>query len=403
MKGYLILGGLTVSIGLLAATLSYMDHRRKAHSSTLVGALAFVEETIEAAQGLDVEFYNPSIDTRSNPGRWILSGIMVTENSVSGTSRTPFIAVLERPCDDTPNSNCWRMQEFRVAGVRQSLSREIKTDGERARQQAAVDRLAGGLKRQMADMRETQRHVMDHFSEFAVVRAYNIADTIARTGLDADRLVSNLTHSNLASGGPWISAGEATAGTEPKAEFTDPLRGLNEQWDRLFALQDVLRRLPIAAPLKHYRISSTYGERKDPMTGKRAYHSGLDLVGPPGSNIQATAPGTVTFAGRRGRYGNMIEIDHGHAISTRYGHLREIFVEVGQRIEPGQEIAIMGNSGRSTGPHLHYEVHSQNRTLDPMKFLQTGAEAVGDDPTLSTINRPLWTGKPVTGALLLAD
>ncbi len=403
MKGYLIFGSLTVLIGLLSATLSYVDDRRKAYSSTLVGALAFVEETIEAAQGFDVEFYNPSIDTRSNPGRWILSGIMVTGNSASGTSRTPFIAVLERPCDATPDSNCWRMEEFRVAGVRQSLSPEIKTDGEAARQQAAVDRLAGGLKRQIADMRETQLQVMDHSSEFAVVRAYNIADTIARTGLDADRLVSNLTHSNLASGGPLIAAREATAGTEPKAEFTDPLRGLNEQWDRLFALQDVLRRLPIAAPLKHYRISSTYGERKDPMTGKRAYHSGLDLVGPPGSNIQATAPGTVTFAGRRGRYGNMIEIDHGHAISTRYGHLREIFVEVGQRIEPGQEIAIMGNSGRSTGPHLHYEVHSQNRTLDPMKFLQTGAEAVGDDPTLSTINRPLWTGKPVTGALLLAD
>jgi murein DD-endopeptidase MepM/ murein hydrolase activator NlpD len=99
----------------------------------------------------------------------------------------------------------------------------------------------------------------------------------------------------------------------------------------------------------------------------------------------------------------MIEIDHGYAISTRYGHLREIFVAVGQTIQPGQKIAIMGSSGRSTGPHLHYEIHSQNRTLDPMKFLQAGAEAVGDEPALSTVNRPIWAGKPVTGALLLAD
>jgi murein DD-endopeptidase MepM/ murein hydrolase activator NlpD len=381
VKGYLILGGLTVSIGLLAATLSYVDHRRKAHSSTLVGALGFVERALEASQGLEVKFYDPSIDATSNPGRW----------------------ALKRRCDATAQSNCWRMEELRVAGVRQLLSREIQTGGEAARQISEVDRLAGSLKRQMAGIRDSQRQKMDRSSKFAVVRAYNIADAITRIGLDADRLVSGLTRSNLASGGPLIAPSDATAGPDPSAEITGPPRGLNAHWDRLFALQDVLRQLPIAAPLKHYRISSSYGERKDPMTGKRAYHSGLDLVGPLGSGVQATAPGTVTFAGRRGRYGNMIEIDHGQAISTRYGHLREIFVEVGQQIESGQKIAIMGSSGRSTGPHLHYEIHSQYRTLDPMKFLQAGAEAVGDEPALSTVNRPLWTGKPVTGALLLAD
>jgi murein DD-endopeptidase MepM/ murein hydrolase activator NlpD len=403
VKGYLILGGLSVSIGLLAATLSYVDHRRQAYSSTLVGALGFIERALEASQGLEVEFYDPSIDAASNPGRWALSGIIVTGNPLSGTSGMPFKAVLERRCDATAQSNCWRMEELRVAGVRQLLIRDINTNGEAASQKSAADRLAGSLKRQMADMRDSRRQMMDRSSKLAVVRAYNIADAITRIGLDADRLISSLIGSNLASGGPLIAARDATAGPDPNVEIRGPLRGLNEHWDRLFALQDVLWRLPIAAPLEHYRISSTYGERKDPMTGKWAYHSGLDLVGPLGSGVQATAPGIVTFAGRRGRYGNMIEIDHEHAISTRYGHLREIFVEAGQTIQPGQRIAIMGSSGRSTGPHLHYEIRFQNRTLDPMKFLQAGAEAVGDEPALSTVNRLIWTGKPVTGALLLAD
>jgi murein DD-endopeptidase MepM/ murein hydrolase activator NlpD len=403
VKGYLILGGLTVSIGLLAATLSYVDHRRKAHSSRLVGALGFVERALEASQGLEVKFYDPSIDATSNPGRWALNGIIVTGNPVSGTSGMPFKAVLERRCDATAQSNCWRMEELRVAGVHQLLFRDINANGEGASRKSEVDRLASSLKRQLADIRDSQRQMMDRSSKFAVVRAYNIADAITRIGLDADRLVSGLTRSSLASGGPLIAPSDATAGPDPNAEIAGPPRGLNAHWDRLFALQDVLRKLPIAAPLRHYRISSAYGERKDPMTGKWAYHSGLDLVGPLGSSVQATAPGTVTFAGESGRYGNMIEIDHGYAISTRYGHLREIFVAVGQTIQPGQKIAIMGSSGRSTGPHLHYEIHSQNRTLDPMKFLQAGAEAVGDEPALSTVKRPIWAGKPVTGALLLAD
>ena len=199
MKGYLIVGGLTVLIGMLAATLSYVDHRRKAHSSRLVGALGFVERALEASQGLEVKFYDPSIDATSNPGRWALNGIIVTGNPVSGTSGMPFKAVLERRCDATAQSNCWRMEELRVAGVHQLLFRDINANGEGASRKSEVDRLASSLKRQLADIRDSQRQMMDRSSKFAVVRAYNIADAITRIGLDADRLVSGLTRSSLAS------------------------------------------------------------------------------------------------------------------------------------------------------------------------------------------------------------
>lgn len=403
MRGYLLFSGLLVCAGLLAATLAYVDHRQKAQASALVDALNTIEEAIEVSHALDVEIYQPSIDSMSDPGRWTLSGILVTGNPVGGIEQAPFTAVLERHCESGHDSPCWSMKEFNVTGVGQSLSDLFGSDRGAARRKATVERLTEKLQQQMAHINDTRQRLAERYGQDPALRTQGIVNTISRTGLDANRLVSDLIQTSLASGGPLIAARDATARSGPNTAIPAPLPGLDAQWDRLFVLEDLLWRLPMAAPLKHYRISSTFGGRKDPMTGKWAYHSGLDLVGPLGSAVQATASGTVTFAGPRGRYGNMVAIDHGHGISTRYGHLREIFVEVGQRLETGQEIAIMGSSGRSTGPHLHYEIRSQYETLDPMKFLQAGAKAIGNDPELSIVNMQHQTGEPAAGALLLAD
>ena len=112
------------------------------------------------------------------------------------------------------------------------------------------------------------------------------------------------------------------------------------------------------------------------MTGETSHHSGVDLVAPLGTAIRATGPGQVLFAGERKRYGRVVEIDHGHGITTRYAHLGKVLVESGQRIDRGQKIGTLGNSGRSTGPHLHYEVRSGERDLNPMKFLDAGTQAL---------------------------
>jgi murein DD-endopeptidase MepM/ murein hydrolase activator NlpD len=260
-----------------------------------------------------------------------------------------------------------------IAGLSRSLSREIAASGRLAQQRTVLARRVGGLQRRLADLRDAHKNVIERFRDLAMVRAEAIENTISKTGLDANKLVAKLARSSLGRGGPLIPIGDAAAGLD--AGLSGALAGLNAQWDRLTALQDVRRSLPLAAPLKQFWISSPYGERTDPFTGERALHSGVDLAAPLGTAIRATAPGRVVFAGKRQRYGRLIEIDHGHGITTRYAHLGKVLVKTGQLVERGERIGILGSSGRSTGPHLHYEVRSGGQTLDPVKFLEAGDRA----------------------------
>ncbi len=265
--------------------------------------------------------------------------------------------------------------EAEIAGLSLSLGREIETGGELAQQREALERRVDGLRQRLDGLREAHKGVIERFSELAMTRAEAIESIIAITGLDAEMLIASIEKSGLGKGGPLIPMGEATASPEPIAGLTVAMAGLNQQWGRLFALQEARRVLPLAAPLGQFWISSAYGERKDPFTGEKSHHAGVDLVAPLGSGIRATAPGRIVFAGKRKGYGRMIEIDHGHGITTRFTHLGKVLVEDGQQVERGQKIGTLGNSGRSTGPHLHYEIRSWDQTLNPIKFLEAGTQA----------------------------
>jgi murein DD-endopeptidase MepM/ murein hydrolase activator NlpD len=140
------------------------------------------------------------------------------------------------------------------------------------------------------------------------------------------------------------------------------------------AMQDLsaaAERLPFDRPTDTAK-SSGFGVRFDPFTGRPAYHSGLDFSGGVGVPIRATAPGVVSFVGQRSGYGNCVEIDHGRGLKTRYAHLSAFGVKVGQRVGVGQRIAAMGSTGRSTGPHLHYEVWVDGRAANPDRFVKAG-------------------------------
>ena len=134
-------------------------------------------------------------------------------------------------------------------------------------------------------------------------------------------------------------------------------------------LPPVARRLVISAPLAAYRLESRFGPRRDPFNGNMAFHAGVDLVAPFRSPVYGAAPGTVVFAGLKDAYGRCIDIDHGNGVVTRYGHLDKILVSRGQHVGAHQQIALLGNTGRSTGPHLHFEVRVNNVPQDPLKFL----------------------------------
>lgn len=127
--------------------------------------------------------------------------------------------------------------------------------------------------------------------------------------------------------------------------------------------------IPSRRPVDNMRLTSAFGHRSDPFTGRRARHNGIDIPGPVGTPIYATADGIVGRAQRLGGYGLYVEIEHGLALQTRYGHLSQILVQPGQRVRRGDMIGLMGSTGRSTGSHLHYEVRIAGAPMNPMQFV----------------------------------
>ena len=129
------------------------------------------------------------------------------------------------------------------------------------------------------------------------------------------------------------------------------------------------RSVPLIRPVKFGLLTSHFGYRVSPFTGNTQMHKGIDIADDLGTPIRATGTGRVSFIGRKGGYGRAVMIDHGYHIDTLYGHVQNILVRKGQIVKRGQIIATIGNTGRSTGPHLHYEVHYKKRAVDPSRYI----------------------------------
>ena len=176
-------------------------------------------------------------------------------------------------------------------------------------------------------------------------------------------------------GGPYeplAEAGVTSSITTPGPTKADPqFRALFDSWKRLDRLETSMISIPSQKPVDSVSVNSGFGVRSDPFRGGRAMHSGVDIPGPIGTPIYATADGIVGRTGWVGGYGNLIELEHGKAIQTRYGHLSSISVAPGSRVKRGQLIGLMGSTGRSTGSHLHYEVRIDGRAVNPIPFLRT--------------------------------
>ena len=165
----------------------------------------------------------------------------------------------------------------------------------------------------------------------------------------------------------------AQGGPFDAATQSDPtFKSLFTSWKKLDNLADGAIAIPSEKPVRTAEFTSGYGTRTDPFRGGAARHQGIDLAAPVGTPIYATAEGTVSEAGyNSGGYGNLIKLDHGRGIETRYGHLSRILVSPGQRIARGQMIGRMGSTGRSTGSHLHYEVRIDGRAVNPIPFMKS--------------------------------
>lgn len=251
------------------------------------------------------------------------------------------------------------------AALQQSLKSvegQLKsTERERARVIAARQELI----RQLAGVEDKMRGVAEGTAAFID----DMEKVVSIAGLKANRLLKADTSLAKGQGGPFIEAKpDGLPGDRLKAE----LENLDTRLNRWEALQTVIRRLPLTAPLDYFYITSAYGKRRDPLNKRWAAHYGVDLGSSFKSSVFATAPGVVTYAGWKGKYGRLIEIDHGAGIKTRYGHLNKTLVKKGQEVKFRQKIGLLGNSGRSTGRHLHYEVVFKNRPKNPMKFIKAG-------------------------------
>ena len=213
--------------------------------------------------------------------------------------------------------------------------------------------------RQIGNERNRLSSQMDQAGESGAPGTYvvKLERLIASTGIDLNRYFGN--HERPANeGGPFIAL--------------DPERERQLDAEQQKQLEAIVQSLPLAPPLLHFTVTSPYGPRIDPFNHEMAFHAGIDFAAPYKSPVLATAPGVVTFTGWRGAYGRLVEITHAHGIVTRYSHLNRILVAVGQRVTFSQEIGELGSTGRSTGPHVYYEVLVDGTQVDPAKFLAAG-------------------------------
>ncbi len=171
-------------------------------------------------------------------------------------------------------------------------------------------------------------------------------------------------------GGPFVALKAPHSGA---STFERQIYRINVARAQIGQYAHTLVFVPIRKPVSgEVDMSSPFGVRLDPFLGKPAMHTGIDLRGEIGEPVRATADGVVKLAGREGGYGNMVEIDHGNGFATRYGHLSAIDVKVGQKVRIGETVGKIGSTGRSTGPHLHYETRINGEAVDPQKFLRAG-------------------------------
>ncbi|WP_221205712.1 peptidoglycan DD-metalloendopeptidase family protein [Limibacillus halophilus] len=245
---------------------------------------------------------------------------------------------------------------------------------------AQLSRERDELKLQVVSLEETlsayeqrQLDLVAKLTERTLSSIGDIEKAVAMTGVEVDKLlnrVNDAPEGELGMGGPFVPL----VGPELDQDnsFQTALALLDLHLRRWEGLRTIATALPLTPPMDSYELNSNYGPRKDPKNGKRAQHYGIDLGAPTGTPVFAPAPGKVVKAGWFGNYGRYIEIDHGFGVTTRYAHLKRIEVKRGETIDFRQPIGAVGSSGRSTGPHLHYEIRIDGNPLNPDNFLEAG-------------------------------
>jgi murein DD-endopeptidase MepM/ murein hydrolase activator NlpD len=260
-----------------------------------------------------------------------------------------------------------------------------------------IEGVVGEIERRSGRMEQSQLQRLKAIGENAAAEAAQGRKLVAALGLDPARfgrasaaptirrpapldelMLRDVNPEAIGLGGPLLPPPRAM-GMAGRFELT--LAEAETALDALIRSRAMVRALPVAAPLAgRHDLASGFGTRLDPFTRSPALHSGLDFRAPTGTPVRATARGKIIEAGYNGGYGRMVEIDHGFGITTRYAHLSTIAVSEGETVEKGAVLGQVGSTGRSTGPHLHYEVRIDDDAADPMRFLRAERLLAGHTP-----------------------
>ncbi len=212
-----------------------------------------------------------------------------------------------------------------------------------------------------------QVEALEHANSRAAVEIDQLRGALKRSGLDPARFSRTVKTKTSDTGGPFLPLPK-----DGLSGFDALLHGLKVRLEEHDELSRMISLLPLRQPLAgQLEITSPYGARKDPFGMGWALHPGVDLRAEEGTIVRATATGKVVNASYAGGYGNMVEIEHGEGVSTRYGHLSAILVSDGALVTAGTPIGRVGSTGRSTGPHLHYETRIDGEPVDPLRFLNS--------------------------------
>lgn len=288
--------------------------------------------------------------------------LRITEKSVASPKAKPSMPHLDpdaSKCRSGGASITTAVSTSPVIDTTEDTQRIVGVLPESAADRDNLQRRVNQLSESLEKLRESHGAFLRHSADLTALRIDQLERTLASVGVA----------SRFGRGGPFVPA--PRDGSVLSDDF-NPVSLFNSHADRLDNLAVVMKSLPLAEPLDDYELTSSFGARNDPINALSGIHEGLDLGAPIGTPVEATGDGQVVWAGWRDRYGNLVEIDHGNGVHTRYGHLSKVMVSVGARVNRGAVIGLVGETGRTTGPHLHYEVRMGDQATNPMKFIAAG-------------------------------
>lgn len=351
--------------GALEEELAQANGRRDAVTARLSDKQARLVETSARLQAATAELaaLRERVETLTAAHREDLGRIAALESEVAGLESALAAVETEKANLDTAFDTFSAAME-KVIAERDSVAAEASE----LRQQVAA--LSGNL----GNLKDRQQRLISRLEEAARTTFAGLKSLFARSDLDLERILVEARRDYDGAGGPFVPLGE---GDEARAAEGDlRVAALMQELETVNLMRFAADRLPFGAPVAGARLTSDFGPRPDPRGRGRSMHEGVDLAGPRGTPIVATADGIVTFAGRQRGYGVVVKIRHAFGFETVYAHLNRARVKVGQRVARGDRIGDMGNTGRSTGTHVHYEVRIDDKPVNPLKFIEAARDVL---------------------------